>query len=164
MAADRRLDLFEFALQRMILRHLGTQFERREPWPGTVKTDRPGPLIRPMLALLGAVAQSGDRDPLKAGEAFRAGLASLGWDRSGGPAASYPLLDRAALPEGPVGLREVREALDVLAGASPTLKKDILRACATAIALDGSVTVEEGELLRAISDTLDCPMPPLGVA
>jgi Zn-dependent protease with chaperone function len=164
MAADRRLDLFEFALQRMILRHLGTQFERGEPWPGTVKTDQPGPLIRPMLALLGAVAQSGDRDPAKAGEAFRVGLDALGWGRAGGPGASYPLLDRAALPGGPVGLREVREALDVLAGASPALKKDILRACATAIALDGSVTVEEGELLRAISDTLDCPMPPLGGA
>ena len=30
----------------------------------------------------------------------------------------------------------------------------------TAIASDGRVTIAEGELLRAISDSLGCPMPP----
>jgi len=30
------------------------------------------------------------------------------------------------------------------------------------VAADGTVTLREGELLRAIAATLDCPMPPLG--
>ena len=36
-----------------------------------------------------------------------------------------------------------------------------LDACAGCIAADGRATVEEGELLRAVADSLDCPMPPL---
>ena len=60
-----------------------------------------------------------------------------------------------------VGLRAVDAALEVLATAAPPLKKQILEACAACICVDGSVTVEEGELLRAVSDCLGCPMPPL---
>ena len=41
------------------------------------------------------------------------------------------------------------------------IKKCVLEACAACIGADGQVTVEEGELLRVISDALDCPMPPL---
>ena len=54
------------------------------------------------------------------------------------------------------------EALQKLDLASRPLKKQILMACAAAtIGADGQITVEEGELLRAISDSLDCPMPPI---
>ena len=41
------------------------------------------------------------------------------------------------------------------------IKKSLLDACATCISADGKATVEEAELLRVISDSLDCPMPPL---
>ena len=41
------------------------------------------------------------------------------------------------------------------------VKKQVIEACASAIASDGMVTTGEGELLRAIADSLDCPMPPL---
>jgi len=51
--------------------------------------------------------------------------------------------------------------LEELAKATPQLKKKVLEACAACISSDGVVTVEEGELLRAISDSLGCPMPPL---
>ena len=34
-------------------------------------------------------------------------------------------------------------------------------ACAACICVDGTVTIDEGELLRAVSDCLGCPMPPL---
>jgi hypothetical protein len=36
-----------------------------------------------------------------------------------------------------------------------------LQACAECIGADEQVTIEEGELLRVISDALDCPMPPI---
>ncbi|MGI9335923.1 MAG: hypothetical protein ACR2RL_22480 [Gammaproteobacteria bacterium] len=34
-------------------------------------------------------------------------------------------------------------------------------ACADAVLHDGEVTIAEGELLRAVAECLDCPMPPL---
>jgi hypothetical protein len=41
------------------------------------------------------------------------------------------------------------------------IKKRVIEACAACIGADGRVTIEEAELLRVISDALDCPMPPL---
>ncbi|HVR35676.1 MAG TPA: hypothetical protein VMS21_07470 [Methylomirabilota bacterium] len=37
----------------------------------------------------------------------------------------------------------------------------MLNACAHAAAADGVLHPREAELLRAIADTLDCPLPPL---
>jgi hypothetical protein len=54
----------------------------------------------------------------------------------------------------------VDSALDQLAQASPSVKRNVLLACAQTVAADGQVLYREAELLRAIADTLDCPVPP----
>ena len=82
--------------------------------------------------------------------AFEAGVQALGW-----PGVQLELSPQET------DLKVVDAALHVLASASPLLKKQILLACATCIGVDGQETIEEGELLRASSDSLDCPMPPL---
>jgi hypothetical protein len=48
-----------------------------------------------------------------------------------------------------------------LARTGPKLKRELVRAAAATVAHDRRVTLDEGELLRAIADALDCPMPPL---
>ena len=48
----------------------------------------------------------------------------------------------------------------LLAQASPAVKKIVLTACAHTVAADGLIQSHEAELLRAIGDTLDCPIPP----
>jgi tellurite resistance protein len=55
----------------------------------------------------------------------------------------------------------VDKALERLSQAAPQIKKNVINACVLTIAADGILTENEGELLRAISDSLDCPMPPL---
>ena len=40
------------------------------------------------------------------------------------------------------------------------MKKNVLDACAQTVEADGVIEEMEAELLRAIADTLDCPMPP----
>jgi tellurite resistance protein len=42
----------------------------------------------------------------------------------------------------------------------PQIRKNVLTACALAVAADGKVRKGEAELLRAIALTLDCPLPP----
>jgi hypothetical protein len=37
----------------------------------------------------------------------------------------------------------------------------LIDACAASISADAEVSIGEAELLRAICDMLDCPMPPL---
>ena len=60
-----------------------------------------------------------------------------------------------------IGLRELDAALQQLASAEPLALRPVLAACAACITADLEVTQTEGELLRAIADTLGCPMPPL---
>ena len=40
-------------------------------------------------------------------------------------------------------------------------KRKILEAAIAIVVADRAVTVDEGELLRAIAEALDCPVPPL---
>ena len=61
------------------------------------------------------------------------------------------------------GVEQVSAALDRLTLAVPIIKKNLLEACARVAGADGVLLEAEAELLRAIADTLDCPMPPLGV-
>jgi hypothetical protein len=44
--------------------------------------------------------------------------------------------------------------------AAPSVKKNVLLACAQTVAADGKVLDREAELLRAIAGALDCPIPP----
>ena len=52
-------------------------------------------------------------------------------------------------------------ALAKLATASDPVKQQLLFAAAHAISQDGIIEPTEAELLRAVADALDCPMPPL---
>jgi uncharacterized tellurite resistance protein B-like protein len=54
----------------------------------------------------------------------------------------------------------VDAALNRLCQAVPQIKKNVLNACAQTVAADGVIQEMEAELLRAIADTLDCPIPP----
>ena len=51
-------------------------------------------------------------------------------------------------------------ALDRLAQAAPRLRERLLRAAVAVVGADRRVVAAEAELLRAIADGLDCPVPP----
>ena len=70
-----------------------------------------------------------------------------------GPGLSFLNLEECNLPQ-------VDAALDRLTQLTPPLKKQVLNACGQAVAADGLVQEQEAELLRAIADMLDCPVPP----
>jgi uncharacterized tellurite resistance protein B-like protein len=58
------------------------------------------------------------------------------------------------------GVNPIDAALNRLALAVPIIKKNLIAACVQVVGADGVILEAEAELLRAISDTLDCPMPP----
>jgi hypothetical protein len=60
-----------------------------------------------------------------------------------------------------VTLRALGDSLDKLSQASPAIKKRLLNAAVLAVAADGTATVAEAELLRAMASALDCPIPPI---
>jgi hypothetical protein len=97
--------------------------------------------------MLSHVGSSGEAD---AARAYESGVLALRW----------PGVD-ASPPAPSLDLVALDQALNELDAAAPALKKQILSACAASIGADGRITLEEGELLRAISDSLGCPIPPL---
>jgi hypothetical protein len=147
--ADEKLTVFEYALQRLLLRHLVTYFVKQPSRP--VRYTSYEPLVAPARDVLSALASGGQSSPEAAAAAFAAGVKALNW-----PAARI-----AFSPEGTTDLIQLDAALRTIDLASRPLKKQVLLACAAVVGADGQVTVEEGELLRAISDSIDCPMPPL---
>lgn len=144
--ADSRIGLFEYTLQRVLLRHLAAHFEPQRPRRAAPPMEA-GDALSILLSML---AHAGAEDPPAATTAFAAACAELSRDR----------LRPALLPRERCGLPALDRALLRLADTAPRLRGDVLAACVAAVASDGKVTIAEGELLRAISDSLGCPMPP----
>ncbi len=74
---------------------------------------------------------------------------------------SLELPDARLRPVDDLQLEALDAALAALEEAAPQVKRQVLRAAVACIAADRTVTATEGELLRAISVSLGCPMPPL---
>jgi Zn-dependent protease with chaperone function len=148
VSADSRLGLFEYTLQRALFRHLGAHFE------SNLRAAATSPQIQATDAasiLLSMLAHAGAAAPAEAARAFEVACAELSQGR----------LRPTLLPREKCSLRALDGALGRLAGTAPRLRREVLTACVAAIATDGMVTISEGELLRAIADSLGCPMPPL---
>ncbi len=145
--ADGHVTPFEYAVQKMLL----SQLRLAQAPTRKMQFDSFDGLHTEIAVVLSALATLSSKDTAAA---FAAGAAQL------------PLLagQLALLNPAACGLEQVDAALDKLAVSSLPIKKRLLVATAHVIASDGTVTIEEGELYRALAATLDCPMPALGAA
>jgi hypothetical protein len=100
--------------------------------------------------LIATLARVGGRTEEQAQRAFRRGLRTLHIMESAG----------AILASGECTLAAVDRALERYDAAAPALKRDLMVACAATVMADDHVTDREVELIRAIGDALDCPVPP----
>jgi Zn-dependent protease with chaperone function len=148
MQSDRRIDLFEYTLSRMIQRHLARHFEGTGPTP--LRFRSLAALLPDARVLIATLARVGSRTEEEAERAFRHGAQALQLKGSAG----------AILPSGACTLASVEQALQRYDAAAPALKRGIMLACAATVMADDEVTDHEAELIRAIGDALDCPVPP----
>lgn len=146
--ADRKLSLFEFTVQRSLLKRLDRHFDKTRP--SGVRYPALGGLRNELAIVLSALAHVGTRDSEAKTRAF-----DRGWDVLELPAPG------GLQPVTQCGVAAIGQALDKLAQSSPAIKKRLLHAAALVIAADGQVTADEAELLRAIGDSLECPVPPI---
>ena len=144
---DGRVSLFEWSLRKIVLHHLDPVFgENRRAARGQLSLKQTATDCALLLSVLTYAGR-----PMDAGieHVFAASREQLG------------LADLELLPKDRIGLDGLDNALDRLAQLKPLQKPRLLKACAAGIGADRQVTATEVELLRAISATLDCPMPPL---
>jgi hypothetical protein len=144
--ADKEVDLFEYTLQRMVMRRLAPVFEKTRS--ATVEYYDLSPLLPAASKLLSCLAYWGADEMPAAQKAFAAGAETL---RKG---------TLQMMPVDQCGLPALDDSLAQFSEASPVIKRTILTACTACIGADGEVTIEEAELLRAVGDALDCPIPP----
>ncbi len=145
VSADGRIGLFEFTLHAVLLRHLAPHFQPARSQ--AIEHRSPSELAEPLAVVLSAFASYGHADPQMAIQAFARGAAELQM------ALGYQA-------EAEAELARVDRSLRILRTAAPAIKRQVVAAAAATVAYDHMVTVDEGELLRAVADTLDCPMPP----
>jgi Zn-dependent protease with chaperone function len=149
IASDGKTELFEFVLQKIILHHLAPQFGGTRP--PTVQYYSLKPLVPDCAVVLSALANVSSDDAGEIQKAFDAGAPYLRAPDTG---------ELQLLPAEQCGVDQIDAALTRLAQAAPLIKKNLLEACVHVVGADGVILEAEAELLRAVADTLDCPMPP----
>jgi hypothetical protein len=149
VASDSKIDVFEYMLQKIVMRHLETRF-----FPtGRAVTQFYDlrPLAHDCGILLSATAYAGHDDPGQARAAFSQGAETLG---------RVARTEIPWLPPDQCELSHLDKALEHFSQAVPQIKKNVLNASAQTVAADGLIQQREAELLRAVADALDCPVPP----
>ena len=147
--ADHRVDMFEFFLRHHLVVHLDRKFGLVQP-PRT-KFRIPFVIKDEICLILALVARIGHTEPPAAEKAFLAAIESL----------RQPWTNELSKLNQNFDSEKLTETISKLNQASLKIKKQVLTAIAIAITHDKKVTTEEAEMFRAISESLDCPVPPV---
>lgn len=137
---DGKVKLLEWTLLRIIERNL-------RPGSGKLGNVALADLADACATLLAFLARVGETSDLQTEQAFADAWGGLPFPPCPLPAAA--------------SLRDLENALKQLEQLRPLQKPQLLKALARCIEHDGRITAGEAELMRAVADILDCPMPPL---
>jgi len=144
---DGRVSLMEWSFQKILLNHLDGHFFK--PKPDIPRYSRLEQLRKEIEVILTVMAYAGHRQRSDAENAFLAATRAL------------EIGELALLEQTKIGIIRLDLAIKKLALLKPLTKPRLLKACAACVTHDRQVLPVEVELLRAISDALDCPMPPV---
>ena len=146
--ADNQTDLFEFALEKMVIHQLEPHFlTTAKP---TVRYNTLDPVDKECRLLLSALAHLSQRGEEQMKQAFNAGANKL---QMGTILSPLPLAE--------CGLDTIETALTRLAETGIPARQKLVKACLAAITADGVIETGEAELFRAICASIDVPCPPL---
>ncbi|MBN1903012.1 M48 family metallopeptidase [Candidatus Sumerlaeota bacterium] len=148
--ADDKVSLFEYALTK-ILRKVLNPIVSGKPDKALIQYYSFNALMEPITLLTSTLAQFGNKTVEEKQKAFDSGMDSMG----------VPQEKRILEKQEKCAWERLDKALDQLRQAAPIIKKRLMEGLAGCVAADGTITPEEGALLRAIAEVLDCPIPPL---
>lgn len=144
---DSKMDLFEWAIQKIVHHALEAAFGMQHRIHGkTRKLSSKAGSCAIVFSMLAQVSRQRTASPEAA--------FSAACEAAGMPELS--MLDKKEL-----NYDKLNAALDDLNRLHVLIKPMFLKACIACIKADNTVTSIEAELFRALSEILDCPMPPL---
>lgn len=146
VAADDKIDLFEFCVKAIIERRLDAFHRGTETTRPTIRSvAQAANDIQTLLSALTHVCGSMSPGATFQAATHRINLQDHPWH---------------LMPAEETSVEAVAAALERLSGATPMIKKNILYACGQLVMEDRTVTRPEMQLLRAIAELLDTPIPP----
>jgi len=143
--ADAQISVFEYSLEKLVLRALDARTVAAPPHGGETLADR----ATDLGVMFSVLARHGARDEEQGRRAYEAGIA--------------PLLPRHRPAFSIIGdwVPVFDQALDALRPLQPTAKQLLVEGLVRTIAHDEWLTAEESELLRTVCAVMECPLPPL---
>jgi uncharacterized tellurite resistance protein B-like protein len=149
-AADEQIDLFEYSLSKLVIRHLEPHFKNRsQTAPQIYSLKRLGSECHMLLS--GLAHAAGDESDVVV-KAYQSGRVFLADE-----------VETDDQPMGQFDLNALDQVLTTLSTCGPKQKNKLIEAAAATVSADGYLQIEEAELLRAIADALGCPIPPLSI-
>jgi Zn-dependent protease with chaperone function len=142
--ADRKIDLFEWVMHRVLLKSLKPHFEG--PAAPTVRYRNLDDVRSQVAQTLSAIARASSGDAIAQQRAFAAGANAIDLQLS---------FDAADDPN----FARLNDALRDLRALHPLAKPRLIKGCAACVLEDGA-SASERALLIGVSATLDCPLPP----
>ena len=149
--ADDRVDVFEYALQRVLRHHLDPLFGRSARKPGPVNYYSIRGLAKETSVVLSVLVRKSTESTEEAEAAFETAAKAI--------ADSVPV-ELNLLVEAECTWENFDAALDKINEGSFKVKKWVLGGALAGLMHDRQITVAEVELFRAIADSLGCPVPP----
>lgn len=144
---DFKLVLQEWTLRKILFIHLDAHFFKHPTRPmGTTDSEQ---LKAEIALLLSVLTYAGQQEQVAREQAFSNGITVL------------EIGELTLVNENAVKLTDLDVALQKLEKLKPLAKPKLLHACAACVMRDQKIEPLEVELLRAFSDVLACPMPPL---
>ena len=140
--SDQKISLFEWALYRLLRHHLDGKNSAGSPLSLAAAE-------KSCATVLSALALATHSQPTAAQKYF-----ADGWEILGLPDNQF----NARVLDNMTSLDQAVRSLNRLQALS---KPRLLKACCAAITVNGHYTAESVELLRAIADTIDTPIPPV---
>jgi len=143
--ADTKIDIFEWSLQKILLHHLDREFNRTNKTIAkygslhTVKNQ-----VEVLISMLIHVCV---KDSSHIETTFLAAQQEL------------QIQNLTLLPRTEINFDNLGAAIDTLALLKPLQKPGLLKASLICMTQDKEYSPQERELMRAIANTLDCPMP-----
>lgn len=144
---DSRIDLLEWSLQKILFNHLDGQFFKLAHTK--TRYSHVDQLKQEIELILSVLAYAGQQDQNEIEDAFSAATKIL-------EISGLQLVEKNA-----ISFTDLDHSLEKLEKLKPLAKPQLLKACAASVMRDQKISAVEVELLRAFSDTLGCPMPPV---
>jgi Zn-dependent protease with chaperone function len=148
--ADDKVTLFEYALGKILRKNLEPIYSGRVDRAKIHYYSING-LTDEISILLSALAHSGNEEEAMKQQAFAAGVVKM----------RVPPQKIKLLNINECGFDKMDIALDHIKKSVPAIKRRVMEGMAWCAAIDKTITLEEAEMIRAIADAIDCPVPPM---